>query len=263
MHRHGIDAVTGFCIVAGAALAISADATAGESKKSSASTPESTFSTRKENPDGSVAMTIGRRFPTVWGTKIRTDVRLAGTTSPVPSEYLLKGTASDQATGAIWGSMTMPGFTPFGWDKTAIEGRVDGEKEQGKVGAILSRSVPLGRSMSVTVQNGYAVTRALPGMGLATATAPIPIMPPAPTPLPSAPETSAILSTEQSVRLNVNPWGTAFSAGMGTSSVDDQWHNKLSVEQTLIGPLKITTSIEDAGSADNKKSITAGFKKTW
>jgi hypothetical protein len=249
--------------VAGFALAISADAAAAEANKPSASTSQATFSTRKENPDGSVAMTIGRRLPTVWETKIGTDVRFAGTTSPVPSENLLKGTAPDRTTGAIWGSMTMPGFTPFGWDKTAIEGRVDAEKEQGKVGAILSRSVPLGRSLSVTVQNGYAVTRVLPGMGLATATAPIPIMPPAPTPLPSAPETSSILSTEQSVRLNINPWGTAFSAGMGTSSVDDQWHNKLSVEQTLFGPLKITTSIEDTGTAANRKTITAGFKKTW
>jgi hypothetical protein len=230
MHRHNLDVLRGFCVVAGFALACSADATAADSKKSSATAPEATFSTRKDNPDGSVAMTIGRRFPTVWETKFGTDVRFAGTSSPVPSENLLRGTAPDQAAGAIWGSMTMPGFTPFGWDKTAIEGRIDGEKEQGKVGATLSRSVPLGRSFSVTVQNGYALTRPLPGMGLASVSAPIPITPPAPTPL---------------------------------SSLDDQWHNKLSVEQTLIGPLKITTSIEDAGTADNKKSITAGFKKVW
>ena len=51
--------------------------------------------------------------------------------------------------------------------------------------------------------------------------------------------------------------------GAASSVGDTQWHNKLSVEQTLLGPLKLTTSVEDAGTTAPKKSITAGFKRTW
>jgi hypothetical protein len=68
---------------------------------------------------------------------------------------------------------------------------------------------------------------------------------------------------DETVRLNVDPFGTTISAGAGTSTADAQWHNKLSVEQTLLGPLKLTTSVENAGTAAAKKSITAGFKRVW
>ena len=68
---------------------------------------------------------------------------------------------------------------------------------------------------------------------------------------------------DDTVRLSVDPFGTTLSAGAASSVGDTQWHNKLSIEQTLLGPLKLTTSVEDAGTAAPKKSITAGFKRTW
>jgi hypothetical protein len=68
---------------------------------------------------------------------------------------------------------------------------------------------------------------------------------------------------DETVRLNVSPSGTTFSAAAGSSTLDTQWHNKLSMEQTLVGPLKLTTSVEDAGTAASRKSITAGFKRVW
>ena len=46
-------------------------------------------------------------------------------------------------------------------------------------------------------------------------------------------------------------------------NADDQWHQKLSVGQSVFDPLKVTTSVEDAGKAAGKKSISAGFKHVW
>jgi len=79
----------------------------------------------------------------------------------------------------------------------------------------------------------------------------------------TAPTTAPGWAVDQTVRLSINPYGTTVSAGAGSSTVDTQWHSKLSVEQVLFGPLKLTTSIEDAGTAASTKSITAGFKRTW
>jgi len=68
---------------------------------------------------------------------------------------------------------------------------------------------------------------------------------------------------DETVRLSVDPYGTTFSASAGSSVSDSQWHNRLSVEQKLVGSLKVTTAVEDAGSAQPNKSISAGFKRTW
>ena len=37
----------------------------------------------------------------------------------------------------------MPGLAPLGFDKTSVEARLDAGKDEGKVGATLSRSVPI------------------------------------------------------------------------------------------------------------------------
>ena len=69
--------------------------------------------------------------------------------------------------------------------------------------------------------------------------------------------------SDRSVRLNLAPTSTTLSAGVVTSNADNQWHNKLSAEQRLLGPLNVTTSITDPGTAASSKSIAAGFKHTW
>jgi len=221
------------------------------------------FGSRTDKPDGSSALTIGRKFPTEWETKIGTDVKLGPQQSSVPSENLASGTMSDQSTGSVWGSITMPGFHPLGFDKTAVEARVDGAKDEGKLGATVSRTMPLGQSLSVTWQNGYSVTQPL----AQTAPAEMPSLP-----LVTNAPASAIgtigpamqaRAVDEALKFNYAPWGTTFAAGATSSTADNQWHNKLSIEQTVAGPLKVTTSVEDAGSAASNKSITAGFKKTW
>ena len=244
--------VTAFCIAATAGTA-----SAQSDKKPSPFDP--TFGSRTDKPDGSSAMTVGRRLPAEWETKVGTDVSLAAPAGSAASDNLLRGQAQDRSTGAVWGNLTVPVLRPLGFDKTSVEARLDAGKDEGKVDATMSRSVPIGQDVSVTLQNKYSVTRSLAGGTVAT-----PGLPPAAIAPPAiAPLSGPIWAADESVRFNVNPSGTTFSAGAVSSTTEAQWHNKLSIEQTLVGPLKVTTSVEDAGSSASKKSITAGFKRTW
>ena len=218
-----------------------------------------TFGSRTDKPDGSSALTVGRRLPTPWETKVGADVSLAAPSGIAASDNLARGVAQDRSSGAVWGNLTMPGLRPLGFDKTSVEARVDAGKDEGKLGATLSRSVPINQDLSVTLQNSYSVKQSL---ATRTATA-VPMPPTASIPNTAATAPAPAWGVDETVRLNVDPSGTTFSAGAGASTVDTQWHNKLSVEQTLVGPLKLTTSIEDAGTTTPKKSITAGFKRTW
>jgi len=248
---------TAFCAIAlGAALSGSA-AFAGDADKSPAGP---TFGSRTDKLDGSSTMTIGRRLPTEWDTKFGTDVSLAPQQSAVPSENFLNGATTDRSTGSVWGNITMSGFRPLGFDKTSVEARVDGGKDEGKLGATLSRSVPLGQSFSVTWQNGYSIVQPL--APTAPVTPALPLMTNVTSTGAIAPATQARVFDE-ALRFNIAPSGTTFSAGASSSSADSLWHNKFSVEQIVAGPLKVTTSVEDAGSTTSNKSITAGFKKVW
>lgn len=248
--------------IAAFALAMSCGAAAaGENKPLDDAAP--TFGNRTDKPDGSAALTIGRRLPTEWETRIGTDVSLAAPAGPAVSDNILRGGAADRSSGAIWGNITMPGLRHLGFDKTSVEARLDAGKDEGKVGATLSRSVPINQNLSVTLQNSYAVKQSLasgaPGASETALWTPVTGSAPATAATPPTPT----WTVDESLRLNVDPFGTTFSAGAGSSTLDTQWHNKLSVEQTLLGPLKLTTSIEDAGTAAPKKSITAGFKRVW
>ena len=118
----------------------------GRREQPSAGDADPKFGNRTDKPDGSAALTIGRRLPTEWETKVGTDVSLAAPPASAPSENLLRGGASsDRSIGAIWGNLTMPGLRPLGFDKTSVEARLDAGKDEGKLGATLSRSVPINR----------------------------------------------------------------------------------------------------------------------
>ena len=242
-----------------AALVVSVSASAAM-----AGDTDPTFGSRTDKPDGSSALTVGRRLPTPWETKVGADVSLAAPSGIAASDNLVRGgVAQDRSSGAVWGNLTMPGLTmpglrPLGFDKTSVEARVDAGKDEGKLGATLSRSVPINQELSVTLQNSYSVKQSL-----ATTATGAPMPPTAGIPNTGAAAPAPAWGVDETVRLNVDPSGTTFSAGAGASTVDTQWHNKLSMEQTLVGPLKLTTSIEDAGTTTPKKSITAGFKRTW
>jgi hypothetical protein len=246
-----------FAVFAAIALAMGATAAMSAENKPSPGSADPTFGSRTEKPDGSAAMTVGRRLPTEWDTRIGTDVSLAAPAGVAASESLLR-TSPDRSSGAVWGNLTMPGVRPLGFDKTSVEARLDAGKDEGRLGATLSRSVPINEVMSVTVQNSYSVKQSLASAAAPTASVTLPANAAAAAVVPAP-----AWGVDQTVRLSIDPSGTTFSAGAGSSTVDTQWHHKLSVEQTLVGPLKLTTSVEDAGTTTVRKSITAGFKRVW
>jgi hypothetical protein len=248
-----------FCVAAGFALLLPVGvAAANDAAPSVKSSP--TFGSRTDNPDGSASLTMGRSLPMGWETKVGADVSLSAPASPVPSENLLRGVTPDQSSGAIWGSLTMPGLPPLGFDKTTVDARYNNRNDEGRLGATLSRTVPIGRGLSVALQNSYSVTQTL-----ATASPTIPVVPLAADATPTMPaeDPSPVWAAAESVHLNFKPSGTTLSASGGTSTGDALWHNKFSLEQTLLGPVKVTTSFEDAGMATSRQSITAGFKHVW
>jgi hypothetical protein len=238
-------------ILGAAGLAIAASPAAAQSRNSFGDPNSATFGNRTEKSDGSVAMSIGRRLPTQWETKVGVDASLApDSTAPGMAPYGLNGSSS--SSGALWGSMSGPSVAPLVYDKTAIDARVDSGKEQGKVGATLSRTVPLGNTFSVTVRDNYSVTQSLQSEAHVSG---------APQSMPAT--SVPAWNIDRSLSLNLRSTGTTLSAGRATSSGDPQWHNKLSAEQKVFGPLSVTTSITDPGTTASNKSISAGFKHTW
>src|SRR5882757_7812214 len=159
-----------------------------------------TFGSRTDKPDGSSALTVGRRLPTPWETRVGADVSLAAPSGTTASDNLARGgVAQDRSSGAVWGNLTMPGLRPLGFDKTSVEARVDGGKDEGKLGATLSRSMPINQDLSVTLQNSYSVKQSL---------APSPTGVPLP-PTTSIPNTAATApvpawGVDQTVRFNVD-----------------------------------------------------------
>jgi hypothetical protein len=229
----------------------------GAQPASAADTPpdSTTFGNRTDRPDGSAAVTIGRRLPTEWETKVGADLNLAAPPGTASVDNMTRA-SSERSTGAIWGNLSTAAVQPIGLDKASLEARIDAGSDEGKVGATVSRSVPINPNLSVTLQNVYSVKQSLgatpaglPSAGTALATT---------TATPATP-----WSMDETIRLSVDPFGTTISAGTGLSIGDSQWHNRLSVEQTVVGSLKVTTAIENAGTPQPNKSISAGFKRTW
>jgi hypothetical protein len=210
------------------------------------SSNEPTFGARTDKPDGSVALTIGRRLPIEWDTRLGMDAKLAPEPSAALADSVLVNPSVTRSSGAVWGSLTGPGVAPLIFDKTSVDARLDPGQEKGQLAATLSRTVPLNRDVSVTLQDKYSVTQSLQGSAAA--------------PQPSS---ATVWQADRSLRLNLAPTSTTLSAGVVSSTNDHQWHNKLSAEQKILGPLNVTTSITDPGTAASSKSIAAGFKHTW
>jgi hypothetical protein len=158
-------------------------------------------------------------------------------------EQLLAGAVPDQSTGVAWATITAPGLeAPLGWDQTSIETRLDPSQEQGKLGTTLSRAVPVGDDVSLTLQNGVSVTRALP----------------------NASGQAHGWASSQALRFNILPTDTSVSLGADISSTDDKWLRSLSAEQKLFGgPFSVTGSVSETAAGELSKSLKAGFKRNW
>src|SRR5581483_2405942 len=123
------------------------------------------------NANGSSAVTVKQSVSSFWDTRIGADMTVTKeptTMSELLAEKAANGGNLPQSSGSAWATATAPGAGPV-WDKTAVEARVDPGNEQSKLGAALTKSVPLSGDTSLTLQNGYSVnqqgTTALPGVG--------------------------------------------------------------------------------------------------
>jgi hypothetical protein len=204
---------------------------------------------RTDNPDGSSKMSVGRKLPTEWDAKIGADFNL---TAPASNDLQRPDRPfqdrNAHSTGSAWANLTMPGLSaPFGWDKTTLEARVDPLHEQGKLGTRFSRSVPVGDTLSVILEDGYAVTPAL-----RNGTTPPP---------PGAAQET--WETDKTVRLQVAPTDTTLSVGRKLNGVDQKWLNTFGAEQKVMGPLTVKGAVSETPTGIFDRRISAGFKTTW
>jgi hypothetical protein len=215
--------------------------------------------TRTDKPDGSTAMTVGRRLPTAWETKVGIDFGLAAplTTTPAPEAYLNGWAQSDRSSGIAWANIALPA-TSFGLDKAALEARVDPAHDQGNLATTLSRSVPIGDAARLILQQGYTFSEMLAN--------------PAAADTPSAiaagsgalPSPSHTVTSEGQVSLTFPSSAITFSAGAKMSSTDDKWLRTLSAEQKLFGgPMSLTGAISERATGETDKSVKAAVKYAW
>jgi hypothetical protein len=201
-----------------------------------------TTAKRSDKADGSIAGTVGQRLPLAWDANVGVDFLAPTTVAPGPGPQ-------DRGTG--WATVTVPaaevGLDQVGLDKATIDARVDPADDQGKLSTSLSRSVPVGGGLSVTLQNGYSITQTLAN----------------PNGTPAAGTTPRVYTGDGAIRVEL-PTATALSAGARMSSTDERMLRSLSAEQKLFDtPLSITGSISQRPTGDTDKSIKAGFKRTW
>jgi hypothetical protein len=200
--------------------------------------------------NGASTLTVKQSISPFWDTRIGADMTLVnpapGTTSnDVLRQKITPNTAPENSTGSAWAAITAPGVGSI-WDKTAIEARVDPLAEQSKLGTSISKSLPLGDSYSLTLQNGYNLIQ----QGLV----PVPGVPAHPT---------RNTETEQSAKLSIGDTGTSLTAGRSLSSADDKWLGKVGAEQKLFDGVTVSGSIGETPTGGINKSISAGFKRSW
>ncbi len=213
-----------------------------------------------DKPDGSSAFAVKQPLtidaPDV-DSSVGADVNLAAQPSSVyrPQGPLPGLPSNDRGSAAAWASVGLPNLA-------SVDARVDPTADQGKIGGKLSHAVPVGKDLSVTLEDSYSVTETFSAAAAApaTTTASLAAPPPATAAPPGAEQ---VFDNSRSVKFNVAPTGTTFGAGWTTASNDPVTHHTLSADQKLFGPLHVTTAVTDVGQPTENKSITAGFKFDW
>lgn len=200
------------------------------------------------NANGSSAVKVKQSVSSFWDTRIGADMTVAKeptTMSELLAEKAANGGNLPQSSGSAWAAATAPGAGPV-WDKTAVEARVDPGTEQSKLGASLTKSVPLSTDTSLTLQNGYSVneqgTTALPGVGG---------------------HVIRNYETDQTAKVTITDTGTSIIAGQAMSTTDDKWLRKVGAEQKLFDNVTVSGSVGETAQGAINKSLTAGFKKSW
>lgn len=193
-------------------------------------------------PDGSGTVVVRQTVLPDWDAKVGADLNLAGN-NPVTYQPNLPLDAYSRRTGAgaAWASIDIT-------DNATVDARLDPNNDQGRIGGTLKHSMPVGKSVSVTLQNRVSVTETYGAPAL---------------PQDGGSGRAQVIGSEQAVRFKVAPTGTTLGATLLSSSDDPITRNTLSAEQKLVGPLSVTTSVSDVGQPTVSKSITAGFKLKW
>jgi len=200
------------------------------------------------NANGSSAVKVKQSVSSFWDARVGADMTVAKeptTMSELLAQKAANGGNIPQSSGSAWAAATAPGAGSV-WDKTAVEGRIDPGSEQSKIGASLTKSMPLSGDTSLTLQNGYSVnqqgTTALPGI---------------------AGRTTRNYETDQSAKVEITGTGTSVTAGQTLSNTDDKWLRKVGAEQKLFDNVTVSGSVGETSQGAINKSLTAGFKKSW
>jgi len=213
--------------------------------------PKSFEMTRSAQPYGASTYTFKRALPGL-GANFGADLG----TGADPVHYYQPDrpiVAPDRNSGAAWASVDVT-------SNASIAARVDPGADQGRLATTVRHSLPVGSSLSLTLQNTSGVTDSL-GVGMAaTAPAGLPMMT---LPQASGSGTTQVWDDRPSVKLDVASTGTSFSAGLARSSTDPVTHNHFSAEQKIYGPLHVSTAITDVGETSENRSINAGLKFHW
>jgi hypothetical protein len=178
----------------------------------------------------------------VWTSKAGIDNREGTPNAEIRPGHWLPGTAPEQAVGVAWANIAAPGLMI--WDKSALETRID-PYQQSRFGVVLSRSVPLGGDVALTLQNTFAWTQ--------------PLMQGAP-----VMAHGGHVEGNHAVRFTYLPFDTTFSIGTTGSSAEDGWRRSLSAEQKLFGgPMSITGAVSETATGERDRSLKARFKRNW
>lgn len=199
------------------------------------------------NANGSSAVKVKQSVSSFWDARIGADMTVTSeprTMSELLAQKATNGGSLPQSSGSAWAAATAPAGSI--WDKTAVEARVDPGAEHSKIGASLTKSVPLSGDTSLTLQNGYSVnqqgTTAVPGIGG---------------------RITRNYETDQSAKVILTGTGTSFIAGQTLSTADDKWLRKVGAEQKLFDNVTVSGSVGETSQGAINKSLTAGFKKSW
>ena len=202
----------------------------------------------QNNANGSSGVSVKQSISPFWDTRIGADMTVTKqptTMSELLAEKAENGGSVPQNGGTAWAAVSAPGAGSI-WDKTAVEARVDPNSDQSKIGATITKAVPLIDEYNLSLQNGYKVTQQ--GM----------------VPLPgAAPRTNRSFDTDQSAKLSMGGTGTSLTAGQTLSSGDDKWLRHVGAEQKLTDNVTVSGAIGETAQGATSKSITAGFKKSW
>jgi hypothetical protein len=209
---------------------------------------------RTDKSDGSSTVVLKQPLPTEWDAQVGADLGVAANTAESYQRgQPLPGSNLDRNSGAAWASVGVVR------NLATVDARVDPSNDQGKLGTTVKHSMPVGSQFAVTVQNSFSVTETFSATPSA-ASSDLPLMT---APVATGSPTPQIWGNEKAAKLDVLPTGTSFGVKVASLSNDPVTHNTLSAEQTIYGPLRVTTAVTDAGQQSASKSISAGFKLNW